>query len=64
MGRKDKKGSKRLSKKDIRERVLALVEAEPEREFDVKTFFAATGATTHPSKMLVVDTLGELVLDD
>ena len=64
MGRKDKKGSKRLSKKDIRERVLALVEAEPEKEFDVKTFFAATGATTHPSKMLVVDTLGELVLDD
>lgn len=38
--------------------------AEPEREFNVKDIFRRFKAVNHPAKMVVLDSLSELVLDD
>ncbi len=64
MGNKNKKGARRLTKKDITALVLDLFEHNPATEYDVKTIFDTISATTHPAKMLTMDVLRELVLDD
>lgn len=64
MGQKSKKGSRRLTKKDIREALLCFFESHPQEEFSVQRLFGELHANTHPAKMLTMDVLGELVLDD
>ena len=54
----------RLRKKDIRQAVLDLFEQHPDKKYGVKEIFAAIGAKNHPAKMLAMDVLSELVLDD
>lgn len=63
-GGKKNAGTKRLSKKDVKPQLLSIFDAEPEKEFDVKDLFVAFAAKNHPAKMIIVDSLKELVLDD
>ena len=58
------KDKKRLTKKEVTQRLLALFEASPERSFTVKELFSELRAGNHPAKMLVLDTLDSLVFDD
>ncbi len=44
--------------------MLAIFEQQSDRDFDVKDLFRYVGAFTHPAKMLVMDVLTDLVLDD
>lgn len=64
MGKGKTKGARRLTKKEIRKRILDLMERHASTEFDVKDIFKTIQADTHPAKMLTMDVLRELVLDD
>ena len=66
MAKKDKKkgGAVRLKKKNVAQMLVDLFNANPEKEYDVKELFAALNATNHPAKMIVMDALSDLVLDD
>ena len=66
MAKKEKNNNKggRLKKKTVVQMLVNLFENNPEREFDVKELFGMVKASNHPAKMIVVDALSELVLDD
>ena len=65
MSRKEKRNSGgRLKKGQVLQMLSDLFAAEPNREWHVKDLFAAVRATNHPTKMLVMDALQELVMDD
>lgn len=65
MAKKDKnKAGSRLKKKAVARILTDVFNEAPEREFDVKDLFTMLRATNHPSKMIVVDALSDLVLDD
>ena len=66
MARSSKKNRNlgRLTKKDIRNFLLDLFEQNPGKDFEVKEIFHHIYAKNHPSKMLALDVLSELVLDD
>ena len=59
-----KKTKSRLTKKEVRNKLLVLFEQSQGQQLEVKTIFSMVGALTHPAKMLVLDVLKELVLDD
>ena len=59
-----KKTKSRLTKKEVRNKLLVLFEHSQGQQLEVKTIFSMVGALTHPAKMLVLDVLKELVLDD
>ena len=65
MSKKEKRNSGgRLKKGQVLQMLSDLFAAEPDREWHVKDLFAAVRATKHPTKMLVMDALQELVMDD
>ena len=65
MGRnKSEKNLGRLSKKDIQGLLLDLFANDPGKDFDIKEIFHIIHAATHPAKMLTLDVLSDLVLDD
>ena len=67
MARKEKnngKGGGRLKKKAVVQKLVDLFEAHPDQEYDVKDLFSMLKATNHPAKMIIMDALSELVLDD
>lgn len=59
-----KKTKQRLKKKDITQNLVDFFKNNPTKEYGVRPLYAATGASTHPQKMLVLDVLDELLLDD
>lgn len=61
---KGKTKNKRLKKRDIRARLLDIFELNGDRSLGVKELFRLVEAKNHPTKMLVLDTLSDLVLDD
>lgn len=61
---KTQKSAGRLKKKDIRQALLDLFEQHPDKKYGIKDIFSAIGAANHPAKMLTMDVLSELVLDD
>ncbi len=63
---KSKKKEKpvRLKKSDIHEGLLTLFEMNADKELSIKTIFRYLKALTHPAKMLVMDVIDDLVLDD
>lgn len=63
MGNKDNKHG-RLKKKQVSQQLVDLFNAEPDREYDIKELFQHFKAVNHPSKMIVMDALSDLVLDD
>ncbi len=64
MAKKTRKSLGRLTKKDINGLLLDLFTAQPDRTFNIKEIFEALKAKNHPTKMLVMDVLSDLVLDD
>ena len=65
MAKKEKgKSGGRLKKKAVLQMLVDLFNSQPEKDFDVKELFAELRASNHPAKMVVLDALSELVLDD
>lgn len=64
MGKPEKKGGKRLRKKELTSLVMDLFQQNPAVVYDFKRIFRELRLTTHPAKMLCMDVLEELTLDD
>lgn len=65
MARKEKnKAASRLKKKAVAQMLVDMFNQEPEKDFDVKDLFVKFKAANHPTKMVVLDALSDLVLDD
>ena len=61
---KQKKGGKRLNKRQIEEMLRAFFLAAPERTFSFKDIFKALRLNTHPLKMVAIDVMEEMAWDD
>ena len=59
-----KNKSSRLTKNDIRSRLFDLFEGNPKKSFTLKTVFNEIAAKTHPAKLLTMDVLDEMAMDD
>ena len=55
---------KRLTKKQLFIHLNAIFEKHPDESLNVKDIFRTVGANNHPAKMLTLDVLSDLVLDD
>lgn len=64
MGKAGKKGGKRLTKKQLAALLLDLFQQHPTEIYESKRIFHELKLDTHPAKMLCIDLLEELVLDD
>lgn len=64
MGKSGKKGGKRLKKKDLEKMLLELFHSHPEEVYDIKRIFKELNLDTHPAKMLCMDLLEDLAMDD
>lgn len=63
MGKK-KSGGGRLKKKNLEQMVIALFEEQPDQVFELKTLYRELHLNTHPAKMLLMDVLEVLLMDD
>lgn len=59
-----KKGGKLLSKNQVGEALLKFFQSRPNETFNFKQIFKALKFTTHPLKMLAIDTMEEMAWDD
>lgn len=59
-----KRKKKKLSKKNVAQLLVLHFEQNPEKQYDIRSLYAAVGANNHPQKMLVLDVLDDLLLDD
>ena len=62
--RKEKKDSRRLTKKQLSEKLTALFQSQPDETFSFKQIFHALKLKTHPAKMLAIDVMEEMAWDD
>jgi ribonuclease R len=62
--RKEKKAGKRMTKKQLAEKVVGLFQAKPDEVFGLKRLFSELHLDTHPLKMLCMDILSALQADD
>lgn len=51
MGKGKNKGAKRITKKQMVERVMGLFEGHPTQRYELKEVFRLLGLDTHPAKM-------------
>lgn len=61
---KGKKGGKRMSKKQLSERLQDFFASQPGKTLSFKEIFRALKLDTHPLKMLAIDIMGEMTWDD
>lgn len=61
---KEKKGGKRLSKKQLSKKLEDFFSTQPGKTFSFKEIFRSLKLVTHPMKMLAVDILEEMTWDD
>ena len=61
---KDKKGGKRLTKKQLAEQLTSFFQSQPNETYSFKEIFRALKLKTHPAKMLAVDVMEEMAWDD
>ena len=61
---KGKKGGKRMSRKQLQERLQAFFSSQGDRTLSFKEIFRALKLDTHPLKMLAIDMIEEMVWDD
>lgn len=54
----------RLTKKELRNRLLIVFEQSDGKDIGIKDIFRLVGAINHPSKMLTLECLDELLFDD
>ena len=59
-----KKGGKRLSKRQVADAIQGLFQAHPGEALSYKQVFKALKLDTHPAKMLAVDVMDEMAWDD
>ena len=59
-----KKGGKRITKKQLVERLQTFFQENPNETFSFKQIFRALRLVTHPAKMLAIDTMEEMAWDD
>lgn len=65
MSRKEKnKGGTRLKKKAVAQMLVEMFNEHPEKDYNIKEIFAQFKASNHATKMVVMDVLDDLVLDD
>ena len=60
----NKRGGKRLNKRDVTNAVQALFQAHPGETLSFKQIFKALKLNTHPAKMLAIDVMEEMAWDD
>ena len=61
---KDKKGGKRLTKKQLAEQLTSFFQSQPNETYSFKEIFRALTLKTHPAKMLAIDVMEEMAWDD
>lgn len=61
---KGKKGGKRMSKKQLSERLQDFFASQPGKTLSFKEIFRALKLDTHPLKMLAIDIMEEMTWDD
>jgi len=61
---KEKKGGKRMSKKQLAEKLESFFQSQPGKTFSFKEIFRQLNLDTHPLKMLVIDIMEEMAWDD
>lgn len=61
---KGKKGGKRMSKKQLSERLQDFFASQPGKTLSFKEIFRALKLDTHPMKMLAIDIMEEMTWDD
>ena len=65
MGKKgNNKSGSRLKKKTVMQWLVDMFNSRPDKEFNVKDIFVNLHAANHPAKMVVLEALSDLVLDD
>ncbi|MDR0976955.1 MAG: ribonuclease R [Prevotellaceae bacterium] len=62
--KREKKAGKRMNKRQLTDAVMNFFHAHPTETLSLKYLFEQLRLTTHPLKMLCIDILGELLLDD
>lgn len=61
--KKEKKGGKRMNKKELAELIITYFRNRPNENIGVKQLFLGLKLTTHPLKMLCSDIIGEMLED-
>ena len=61
---KNKQGARRLNKQQLGEQLMQLFQARPNDIIDIKTIFRELHLNTHPAKLLCMDVLDDLLMDD
>ena len=61
---KDKKGGKRLTKKQLAEQLTSFFQSQPNETYSFKEIFRALKLKTHPAKMLAINVMEEMAWDD
>ena len=64
MGKTGKKGGKRLKKKELAKMIMELFQNNPAEVYDIKRIFRDLKLDTHPAKLLCMDLLEDLAMDD
>ena len=64
MSKSKKGGGRRLNKSALMEQVMALFQAHSGELVDIKTVFRELHLNTHPAKLLCMDVLDDLLMDD
>lgn len=64
MGKTGKKGGKRLKKKELAKMLMELFQNNPTEVYDIKRIFRDLKLDTHPAKLLCMDLLEDLAMDD
>ncbi|HEY9551876.1 MAG TPA: ribonuclease R, partial [Prevotella sp.] len=58
------KGGKRMTKKQLSEKIEGFFSSQPEKTFSFKEIFRSLHLDTHPLKMLAIDVMEEMAWDD
>jgi ribonuclease R len=61
---KGKKGGKRMSKKQLAEKLQGFFYSQPDKTFSFKEIFHSLKLDTHPLKMLAIDVMEDMAWDD
>lgn len=64
MGKTGKKGGKCLKKKELAKMLMELFQNNPAEVYDIKRIFRDLKLDTHPAKLLCMDLLEDLAMDD
>lgn len=62
--KREKKAGKRMNKKQLAEKIMNVFHSRPDMLFGLKYIFSELHLTTHPLKMLCIDILDEMQMDD